>query len=244
MLCSICCFCFQRNPSFSLCSSGVVYVMLHLLFLFSEEYFLQSMLIWCCIILCSICCFCFQRNPSFSLCSSGVVYVMLNLLFSFSEESFFQSMLIGVVYVMLNLLFLFSEDAFLQSMLIWCCICYVTFVVFVFRGILPSVYAHLVLYMLRYICCFCFQRKPSCSLCSSGVVYVTLHLLFLFSEEAFLRCPAYLQSMLICLQAIEQNKVALLADINPSLVNLSASTWQDGSNGGVANKLHERDVAP
>ena len=146
MLCYICCFCFQRNPSFSLCLSGVVYVMLHLLFLFSEESFLQSMLIWCCIcyvefvvfvfrgslpsvfahlvlyMLCYIC-FCFQRKPSYSLCSSGVVYVMLNLLF------------------------LFSEEAFLQSMLIWCCICYVTFV-FVFRGSLPTVYAHLVLYML------------------------------------------------------------------------------------------------
>ena len=104
---------------------------------------------------------------------------------------------------MLHLLFLFSEESFLQSLLIWCRICYVTFVVFVFRGILPSVFAHLVLYMLCYICCFCFQRKPSCngqpscSLCSSGVVYVMLNLLFLFPEEAFLRCPAYLQSMLI-----------------------------------------------
>ncbi|XP_041356237.1 run domain Beclin-1-interacting and cysteine-rich domain-containing protein-like isoform X2 [Gigantopelta aegis] len=45
------------------------------------------------------------------------------------------------------------------------------------------------------------------------------HLATHYREKAFLRCPAYLQSMIICLKAIEQNKVALLADIDPTLLS-------------------------
>ncbi len=42
--------------------------------------------------------------------------------------------------------------------------------------------------------------------------------LFFFPADAFLRHAEYFQAMLICLHAVEQNKAALLADINPVLV--------------------------
>lgn len=38
------------------------------------------------------------------------------------------------------------------------------------------------------------------------------------SEDAYLSQPQYFKVMTLCLQAVEQNKAALLADINPILV--------------------------
>jgi len=42
--------------------------------------------------------------------------------------------------------------------------------------------------------------------------------LFLFSEDAFLFNPRYLKAMCICLQAVEENRVSLLAEIDAKLV--------------------------
>lgn len=42
---------------------------------------------------------------------------------------------------------------------------------------------------------------------------------FLVSADAFLCNPKYVQALLICLNAIEHNKVTLLADIDPALVS-------------------------
>ena len=52
-----------------------------------------------------------------------------------------------------------------------------------------------------------------------------------FSEGAFLQSVEYVEAMLLCLQAVESNKVAILADINPKLVSVFVpmSRWFDGS---------------
>ena len=39
------------------------------------------------------------------------------------------------------------------------------------------------------------------------------------TDDAFLRHPDYVQALLTCLQAIEQNKASLLADVSPALVS-------------------------
>ncbi len=49
---------------------------------------------------------------------------------------------------------------------------------------------------------------------------------WIFAEQSFLCQKEYLQAMLICLQAVEQNKAAILADVNPNLVCLSNVVWQ------------------
>ena len=49
---------------------------------------------------------------------------------------------------------------------------------------------------------------------------LTLPSLIFFAEEAFLCQKDYLQAMLICLEAVEQNKPAILAEVNPNLVSV------------------------
>ena len=47
-----------------------------------------------------------------------------------------------------------------------------------------------------------------------------LHVLVVI-DDAFLRQPDYVEAMITCLQAIEQNKASLLADVSPALVSAS-----------------------
>ena len=39
-----------------------------------------------------------------------------------------------------------------------------------------------------------------------------------FSEDAFLFSVEYFEAMCVCLEAVEENKASLLAEINPKLV--------------------------
>ena len=54
---------------------------------------------------------------------------------------------------------------------------------------------------------------------SCGIVIAFIN--SFFAEEAFLCQKDYLQAMLICLEAVEQNKPAILAEVNPNLVSVS-----------------------
>ena len=52
------------------------------------------------------------------------------------------------------------------------------------------------------------------------IVYDFILLLMSVSDGAFLQNAEYVAAMLICLHALESNKVVVLAEINPKLVNL------------------------
>ena len=54
----------------------------------------------------------------------------------------------------------------------------------------------------------------------SGLPRPMIHVLVSI-EDAFLRQPDYVEAMITCLQAIEQNKASLLADVSPALVSAS-----------------------
>lgn len=49
---------------------------------------------------------------------------------------------------------------------------------------------------------------------TSDVVYCV----FMFAVNAYLCQPDYFQALLVCLRAVEQNRPALLAEVNPELV--------------------------